>query len=161
MIYALGTATAVFILSLVKSPVVSAQEDHASGRDFSIVVMTRMIGTLIGTPLITAIWVQGVAAGGAQLGLPFFVASVCAPYSVLCLRMADYWSDPVFGGSDHNLEPPRTMEQVNARELGCISAYLHSRETACPSLGFCHGHNWLTAVLTQGVDQRSQQAGLR
>jgi len=89
VIYALGTATAVFLLSLVKSPVVSAKEDHASGRDFSIIVVVRTIGTLIGTPLMTAIWVRGVAAGGALLGLPFFVASVCAPYSVLCFCMAD------------------------------------------------------------------------
>jgi len=89
VIYALGTATAVFLLSLVKSPVVSAKEDHASGRDFSIIVVVRTIGTLIGTPLMTAIWVRGVAAGGALLGLPFFVASVCPPYSVLCFCMAD------------------------------------------------------------------------
>ncbi|KAF2175188.1 major facilitator superfamily transporter [Zopfia rhizophila CBS 207.26] len=76
VIFALGTATTVFILSLVKSPVISAKEDQASGRDFSIVIMVKMIGTLIGTPLMTAIWVQGVAAGGTQLGLPFFVSSI-------------------------------------------------------------------------------------
>jgi len=82
VIYALGTAAAVFILSLIKSPIVSAKEDHASGRDFSIVFLTKTIGTLIGTPLMTAIWVQGLAAGGAQLGLPFFATSVRAPCSV-------------------------------------------------------------------------------
>lgn len=75
VIYGLGTATSVFILSLVKSPVISTGDDNAAGRDLSIVVMVQTIGTLIGTPVFAALWVKGLNAGGTLLGLPYFAAS--------------------------------------------------------------------------------------
>jgi hypothetical protein len=77
IIYALGTAAFILILSLVKSPVASLEGDnHATGRDYSIVVMTRSIGALIGTPLMAAIWVKDLAVGGGNMGLPYFATAV-------------------------------------------------------------------------------------
>jgi glucan phosphoethanolaminetransferase (alkaline phosphatase superfamily) len=76
MIYGLSSGSLVFIFSLVKSPVVSAEGDSTSGRDFSSVVMVRTTGTLIGTPLFAALWIRGFSVGGGLLGLPYFVASV-------------------------------------------------------------------------------------
>ena len=75
--------------------------------------------------------------------------------SLLCLylRIADDLSDSVFAGSGHSLESPGTMEQVNARELGCINVYVHSREMVCRYLAFYYDHKWLISVLMQGVDR--------
>lgn len=63
-------------MSLVKSPVVTAEENNASGRDFSIIMILKTVGALIGTPLITAAWVRGVEVSGAGLGLPYYITAV-------------------------------------------------------------------------------------
>lgn len=76
IVYTLGTAAPVFIMSLIKSPVVSAKDDSTSGRDFSIFFIVKEVGVLVGTPLLTALWVQGLEVGGLEFGLPFFVTSV-------------------------------------------------------------------------------------
>ncbi|KAF1921335.1 major facilitator superfamily domain-containing protein [Ampelomyces quisqualis] len=76
VVQGLGAASSVFVLSLVRSPLVTAEDDDAIGRMFSIVVMTQKIGELIGTPLFAALWVKGLRIGGTLLGLPYFVASV-------------------------------------------------------------------------------------
>ncbi|KAL3468899.1 major facilitator superfamily domain-containing protein [Aspergillus californicus] len=74
IIYGFGTAAGVFVLTLAKSPLV-APDDGESGRKYSILVMARTIGQLVGTPAMTALWVSTLASGGSQLGLPYLVSS--------------------------------------------------------------------------------------
>ena len=94
LIYALGSALPVFTLSLLKSPVVSPSsprhdrgQDHAHSPDgtpeaaethlFSIVMMVRTLGSLVGAPLMALLWVRGIAVGGAGTGIPYFVSAAC------------------------------------------------------------------------------------
>ena len=90
IIYGFGSATGIFLLSLVKSSV-TPNEDRASGRDFSIVIMLRTVGELVGIPLMTASWLKGVSNGGAALGFPYFLSSVSLT--------------PVIYGQDSNCQP--------------------------------------------------------
>ncbi|KAF2653954.1 hypothetical protein K491DRAFT_694262 [Lophiostoma macrostomum CBS 122681] len=49
--------------------------DSASDiQDFSIVMLTKTLGSLVGAPLMTVLWVQAIKIGGAGLGLPYFVS---------------------------------------------------------------------------------------
>ena len=63
-------------MSLVKSPLIALAE--ADIQDFSIVMLTKTLGYLVGAPLMTVLWVQAIRIGGAGLGLPYFVSSVSA-----------------------------------------------------------------------------------
>jgi hypothetical protein len=61
--------------------------DSASDiQDFSIVMLTKTLGSLVGAPLMTVLWVHAIKLGGAGLGLPYFVSGVSSsvffsPYS--------------------------------------------------------------------------------
>jgi len=44
---------------------------------FSIVMLVKTSGMLVGAPLMATLWVHGVGVGGAALGLPYFVSAVC------------------------------------------------------------------------------------
>ncbi len=79
VIYALGSAAPIFVMSLVKSRGTEAlgDDDHASGREYALVVIVDAIGALIGTPLMTATWIRGMDIGGIGLGLPYFISAVC------------------------------------------------------------------------------------
>ncbi|RYP35968.1 hypothetical protein DL766_002238 [Monosporascus sp. MC13-8B] len=77
LFYALGSALPVFTLSLLKSPSVSPkQEDQAHDSTethlFSIVMMTKTLGSLLGAPLMAFLWVRGIATGGSAMGTPYF-----------------------------------------------------------------------------------------
>ncbi|KAF2030312.1 hypothetical protein EK21DRAFT_65893 [Setomelanomma holmii] len=74
MIYALGSALPVFTMSLVKSPLIALA--HSDIQDFSIVMLTKTLGSLVGTPFMTVLWVQAIRLGGVGLGLPYFVSGV-------------------------------------------------------------------------------------
>ncbi|OCL11777.1 hypothetical protein AOQ84DRAFT_286541 [Glonium stellatum] len=76
IIYALGSALPVFTISLVKSPLIALQEAHTHTQDFSIVMLTKTLGSLLGAPLMTVAWVQGIKSGGVGLGLPYFISAV-------------------------------------------------------------------------------------
>ncbi|KAF2109302.1 hypothetical protein BDV96DRAFT_244721 [Lophiotrema nucula] len=73
IIYALGSALPVFTMSLVKSPLIAFPDSDI--QDFSIVMLTKTLGSLVGAPLMTVLWVQAMKAGGLGLGLPYFVSS--------------------------------------------------------------------------------------
>jgi hypothetical protein len=78
IIYALGSALPVFTMSLVKSPLIALTKPDI--QDFSIVMLTKTLGSLVGAPLMTVLWVQAIELGGAGLGLPYFVSAVsCNP----------------------------------------------------------------------------------
>jgi hypothetical protein len=64
----------VFTISLVKSPLIALAE--ADMQDFSIVMLTKTLGALVGAPFMTVLWVEAIKVGGAGLGLPYFVSAV-------------------------------------------------------------------------------------
>jgi hypothetical protein len=77
MIYALGSALPVFTMSLVKSPLIAIANSDV--QDFSIVMLTKTLGSLVGAPLMTILWVHAIKLGGVGLGLPYFVSGVSFP----------------------------------------------------------------------------------
>ncbi|KAF2270846.1 hypothetical protein CC78DRAFT_573203 [Lojkania enalia] len=74
IIYALGSALPVFTMSLVKSPLIALTDSEI--QDFSIVMLTKTLGSLVGAPLMAFLWVRGIGVGELGLGLPFFVSAV-------------------------------------------------------------------------------------
>ena len=74
IIYALGSALPVFTMSLVKSSLVAIEGSDI--QDFSIVMLTKTLGSLVGAPLMTVLWVQAIKLGGVGLGLPYFFSAV-------------------------------------------------------------------------------------
>lgn len=82
-VYALGSALPIFTLSLLKSPAISPPSSDATDASnpeshiFSIVMLVKTVGSLLGAPLMAALWVRGIETGGAALGMPYFVSSVC------------------------------------------------------------------------------------
>ena len=74
MIYALGSALPVFTMSLVKSQLIAL--GHSDTQDFSIVMLTKTLGSLVGAPLMASLWIKAIRLGGMGLGLPYFVSAV-------------------------------------------------------------------------------------
>ncbi|KAF1834478.1 hypothetical protein BDW02DRAFT_331432 [Decorospora gaudefroyi] len=83
IIYALGSALPVFTMSLVKSPLIALA--HSDMQDFSIVMLTKTLGSLVGAPLMTVLWIQAIKLGGFGIGLPYFVSAVSKEARVLCM----------------------------------------------------------------------------
>lgn len=93
LVYALGSALPIFTLSLLKSPAIcstSSTDDRTSenreasspGADaetpiFSIVMLVKTLGSLLGAPLMAFLWVRGIGLGGVALGMPYFVSAGC------------------------------------------------------------------------------------
>jgi hypothetical protein len=61
-------------MSLVKSPLIALSS--ADTQDFSIVMLIKTLGSLVGAPLMTVLWVNAIKMGGIGLGLPYFVSAV-------------------------------------------------------------------------------------
>lgn len=91
-VYALGSALPIFTLSLLKSPSISSNTlgspDGGGGREspslgdsethvFSVVMLVKTLGSLLGAPLMAVLWVRGIGLGGFALGLPYFVSGGC------------------------------------------------------------------------------------
>ncbi|KAJ4992769.1 major facilitator superfamily transporter [Stagonosporopsis vannaccii] len=74
MIYALGSALPVFTMSLVKSQLIALPDSDT--QDFSIVMLTKTLGSLVGAPVMASLWIQAIRLGGVGLGLPYFVSAV-------------------------------------------------------------------------------------
>lgn len=85
LLYALGSALPIFTLSLLKSPLVSpppspdviASLGNPETHIFSIVMLVKTLGSLVGAPLMASAWIWGIATGGFTFGLPYFVSAVC------------------------------------------------------------------------------------
>lgn len=92
-VYALGSALPIFTLSLLKSPAISSTTqqdgfDAAADTDvethiFSIVMLVKTLGSLVGAPLMAFLWVRGIGLGGAALGMPYFVSAACYTVAVV------------------------------------------------------------------------------
>lgn len=89
-VYALGSALPIFTLSLLKSPAISsatstsiedggviASTAEAETHIFSIVMLVKTLGSLLGAPLMAVLWVRGIGLGGLALGMPYFVSCAC------------------------------------------------------------------------------------
>lgn len=81
LIYALGSALPIFTLSLLKSPAIapSPQDDLIESSDlethiFSLVMMTKTLGSLVGAPLMAILWITGISIGGVAMGVPYFAS---------------------------------------------------------------------------------------
>lgn len=76
LVYALGSALPVFTLSLLKSPTIFPNHDgdlkttDTETHLFSLVMMIKTLGSLIGAPLMAILWVRGIGLGGLALGVP-------------------------------------------------------------------------------------------
>lgn len=90
MVYALGSALPVFTMSLVKSPLIALADSDI--QDFSIVILAKTLGSLVGAPLMTVLWMHAIKLGGVGLGLPYFISSVSVSLSnwLLFLLMTIY-----------------------------------------------------------------------
>jgi hypothetical protein len=85
VIYALGSALPVFTMSLVKSPLIALADSDV--QDFSIVMLTKTLGSLVGAPLMTVLWVWAIKIGSIGLGLPYFVSAVSIETHILDHRL--------------------------------------------------------------------------
>lgn len=45
-------------------------------QDYSVVMLVKTVGSLVGAPVMTFAWVKGIGLGGAALGLPYFLSAV-------------------------------------------------------------------------------------
>jgi hypothetical protein len=61
-------------MSLVKSPLIALADSDI--QDFSIVILAKTLGSLVGAPLMTVLWMHAINLGGVGLGLPYFVSAV-------------------------------------------------------------------------------------
>ena len=61
-------------MSLIKSSLIAIEGSDA--QDFSIVMLTKTLGSLVGAPLMTVLWVKAIEWGGIGLGLPYLISSV-------------------------------------------------------------------------------------
>ncbi|KAK8209501.1 hypothetical protein IWZ01DRAFT_520415 [Phyllosticta capitalensis] len=93
LLYALGSALPVFTMALVEA---TASTSGGTARVYTVVMAVKTIGTLVGAPLMTAVWVVGInlndggRGSGAGLGLPYYVSAVlylCAMGVVWCLKL--------------------------------------------------------------------------
>ncbi|KAI4861122.1 major facilitator superfamily transporter [Hypoxylon rubiginosum] len=80
LLYSLGAALPVFTLGLLKSPSISPKDSDeptsstgAETHIFSIVMMVKTLGSLVGAPLMATLWVRGIATGA--LGVPYLVSA--------------------------------------------------------------------------------------
>ena len=69
-------------MSLVKSPLIALAESDI--QDFSIVMLTKTLGSLVGAPLMTVLWVHAIKIGGIGLGLPYFISAVSVVVGSAC-----------------------------------------------------------------------------
>lgn len=76
LVYALGSALPVFTLSLLKSPAIfperagDLRSHDTETHLFSLVMMIKTLGSLVGAPLMAVLWVRGIVLGGMALGVP-------------------------------------------------------------------------------------------
>jgi hypothetical protein len=79
LLYALGIALPMFTYSLLKAPGmgVSTESNGPGTQLFSVVMLVRTVGTLVGAVVMPALWVAGLGVGGWGLGMPFVVSAGC------------------------------------------------------------------------------------
>ncbi|KAK4038615.1 hypothetical protein C8A01DRAFT_47814 [Parachaetomium inaequale] len=74
LVYALGIALPMFTYSLLRSPGMPGEGGGGDGHGaqlFSVVMLVRTVGTLVGAVVMPGLWVMGLSIGGWALGLPY------------------------------------------------------------------------------------------
>jgi hypothetical protein len=74
--YSVGSVLPVFTMSLVKTKSIAGQDCNGHAQDYSIVMLARSMGGLIGLPLMLVAWYKGIGIGGAALGMPYLLSAV-------------------------------------------------------------------------------------
>jgi hypothetical protein len=100
-------------MSLVKSPLIARDSDI---QDFSIVMLTKTLGSLAGAPVMTVLWVYGIRAGGFGLGIPYFVSAVGSLCLALILCGLTVTSDGVLSCS--NRRESLTLLKYRSHPIG-------------------------------------------
>lgn len=92
-VYALGSALPIFTLSLLKSPAIcppytggAADPSNPESHIFSIVMLVKTVGSLLGAPLMAALWVRGIGMGGMAFGMPYFISATCYMMTIHVFR---------------------------------------------------------------------------
>ncbi|KAJ4307634.1 hypothetical protein N0V84_012596 [Fusarium piperis] len=92
-VYALGSALPIFTLSLLKSPAIcppyagdATDPSNPESHIFSIVMLVKTVGSLLGAPLMAALWVRGIGIGGVAFGMPYFVSATCYMIAIYVFR---------------------------------------------------------------------------
>ncbi|KAK0664132.1 hypothetical protein DIS24_g593 [Lasiodiplodia hormozganensis] len=59
---------------------------NSAQQDYSVVMLVKTVGSLVGAPVMTFAWVKGIGLGGAALGLPYFLSAILyvSAAAVLC-----------------------------------------------------------------------------
>ncbi|KAK4152398.1 major facilitator superfamily domain-containing protein [Chaetomidium leptoderma] len=94
LVYALGIALPMFTYSLLKAPGMGllGGRGHGGGEGrpgtqlFSVVMLVRTVGTLVGAVVMPGLWVTGLGIGGWALGMPFGVSAVCYAVAGVVVR---------------------------------------------------------------------------
>lgn len=55
-----------------------SRHPSSAQQDYSVVMLVKTVGSLVGAPVMTLAWVKGIGLGGAALGLPYFLSAVSA-----------------------------------------------------------------------------------
>jgi hypothetical protein len=89
----------MFTYSLLRSPsmaLLQRDQDSGSGSGsgsdgpgtqlFSVVMLVRTVGTLLGAVLMPALWVAGLGVGGWGLGMPYVVSAACYAVAGVVVR---------------------------------------------------------------------------
>jgi hypothetical protein len=119
-IAALGTAFPVFLFATARALLTAPSHDNDGneGTSFTVLVVVQTCGALVGTPAITAAWVEGMQLGGAALGLPHYVAAVCSTSLALCWIQIKSLTHGVIGclpdGVHHHLQYPAIEIDMHA-----------------------------------------------
>jgi len=88
IIYALGSALPIFTLSLLKASSVSPPHGDSAATEtqiFSIVMLVKTAGSLVGAPLMAGLWIRGISLGGVALGIPYIISSAAYVVALVVL----------------------------------------------------------------------------
>ncbi|KAK3376883.1 major facilitator superfamily domain-containing protein [Lasiosphaeria ovina] len=84
LVYGLGIALPMFTYSLLKSPALGPRRDsrdthragHSETQIFSIVMLVKTVGALLGALMMPSLWIVGIRLKGILFGLPFLVSGL-------------------------------------------------------------------------------------
>lgn len=66
--------------SLSRSSQLDILNEENESRGFALIVLIHSIGGLVGTPVMTAMWVGAISVGGRGIGTPLYVSAVRSPH---------------------------------------------------------------------------------
>jgi hypothetical protein len=61
---------------MIKSPVIGIMTGSNDVQIYTLLIWLKVFGSLVGVPLMTLTWVEGIKHGGFALGSPYFLSAV-------------------------------------------------------------------------------------